>query len=168
MAELSGGPDNSAPPAPRRPGVLFYIGAAGLLIAMTVEAIAVAGRQIGIPLLGSLEIIQTAILLTASTAMLSATLADSHATVHLVVDRLPPPARRWLQRFAMLLSAIFFAALTVACVWLTIEFWGTHEESELLRIPYRPLRVIASVMVAAIAVVFLERTLRHRSSDSPP
>jgi len=166
MADLNVPANEPAPP--RRPGVLFYIGAAGLLIAMTVEAIAVAGRQLGIPLLGALELIQTAILLTASTAMLSATLSNSHATVHLVVDRLPPAARLWLHRFAMLLSAIFFAALAVAAVWLTVEFWNTHEESELLRIPYRPLRVIASVMVAAITVVFIERTLRGPSKESPP
>jgi TRAP-type C4-dicarboxylate transport system permease small subunit len=150
---------------PERYGVLFYVGAAGLIVAMAVEAVAVVGRQIGEPLLGAIEIIQTAMLLTASSAMLSATLADTHAKVHLLVDRLPSAAQRWLQRFATLLSAAFFAALAVASVWLTIESWNTHEESELLRIPYRPLRIIAAVMVAAIACVFIYRTLRRAPRD---
>ncbi|HVF17252.1 MAG TPA: hypothetical protein VNA21_10080, partial [Steroidobacteraceae bacterium] len=64
MADLT----TTADKPPQRYGILFYLGAGGLLVAMTIEAIAVAGRQLGIPLLGALEIIQTAILVTASSA----------------------------------------------------------------------------------------------------
>jgi len=145
---------------PQRYGVLFYLGAGGLLVAMSIEAIAVAGRQIGIPLLGALEIIQTAILVTASAAMLSATLADAHASVRLLVERLNPKAQDWLHRIALLVSAAFFACLTVAAAWLTIDAWNDFEHSELLHIPYRPLRVIVVVMTSAIAVVMAYKALR--------
>ena len=146
-------PGEAAKP-PQRYGVLFYLGAGGLLSAMVIEAIAVAGRQIGVPLLGALEIIQTAILLAASAAMLSATLADAHASVRLLVERLSPSTQGWLHRFALLLSSLLFAGLAVAAGWLTIDAWGDFEHSELLHIPYRPLRLIVVIMTSAIAIVF--------------
>ena len=145
---------------PQRYGVLFYLGAAGLLVAMSIEAIAVAGRQIGVPLLGALEIIQTAILVTASAAMLSATLADAHASVRLLVERLSPSTQDWLHRIALLVSAGFFACLAASAAWLTLDAWNEFEHSELLRIPYRPLRVIVVVMTSAIAVVLAYKALR--------
>lgn len=163
MADLMPPTDAATPREQPRYGVLFYIGAGGLMIAMTIEAIAVLGRQIGVPLLGALEIIQAAILLTASASMLSATLANSHATVHLLVERLSSPARAWLHRFSMLVSSAFFACLSFSAAWLAVETWNDFEHSELLHIPYRPLRVIVVVMTAAVAVVFFYKLLQHRA-----
>ena len=145
---------------PMAHGPLFYVGATGLLIVMTVETIAVIGRRIGWPLLGAIEIIQAAILMAACAATVSATLNRAHATVHLLVDRLPTKPKDWLLRFAALLSALFFAGLAVAATWLAMEFWQAHEESELLHISFRPLRAITALAAAAIAVIFLYRALR--------
>lgn len=119
---------------------------------MSIEAIAVAGRHLGIPLLGAIEIIQTAILVTASAAMLSATLNDAHASVRLLVERLSPTAQLWLHRVAMLIASAFFVCLAVSAAWLTIDAWNDFEHSELLHIPYRPLRLIVVVMTSAVAV----------------
>jgi TRAP-type transport system small permease protein len=156
MADLK----DPAEKRPRRYGILFYLGAGGLLVAMTIEAIAVAGRQIGVPLLGALEIIQTAILVTASSAMLSATLVDAHASVRLLVERLSASVQDVLHRLAMLLSAAFFACLTAAVTWLTVDAWHEFEHSELLHIPYRPLRVLVVVMTAAVASALAYKALR--------
>lgn len=132
------------------------------MIAMIVEGVAVLGRHIGMPLLGALEIIQVCILLMASAAMLSASLNDTHARVHLLTDRLPPGPRRWLLRGTDLLSCLFFVGLAAGSLWLTLDFWNSHEESELLHIPYRPLRVISLLAVVAIAVIFLRDAVRGR------
>jgi TRAP-type C4-dicarboxylate transport system permease small subunit len=156
MAELS--PDRPTVASHQQRGPLFYIGAAGLLLAVTVEVISVAGRQLSAPVHGALEFIQTAILVTASVAMLSATLANTHATVHLVTSRAPPELKRLLARFAAVLSAIFFIGLAGAGAWLTIEHWNLHEESELLHIPFRPLRILSFLSVVAIAGVFIRRS----------
>ena len=160
MAGMTPPADESKPKPPQRYGVLFYLGAGGLLTAMVIEAIAVAGRQIGVPLLGALEIIQTAILVAASTAMLTATLADAHASVRLLVERLSPTMQGWLHRLALSISALLFASLAVAAGWLTLDAWGDFEHSELLHIPYRPLRLIVVVMTSAIAIVFAWKALK--------
>jgi TRAP-type transport system small permease protein len=161
MAELTPPNELEASRAPQRYSVLFYIGAIGLMAAMIIEAIAVVGRQIGVPLLGALEIIQAAILLTATASMLSATLTKAHATVHLLVERLPARSQNVLRRLALLISSAFFVCLTVAATWLTIDAWNEFEHSELLHIPYRPLRVITVVMTAAVAIVFAYQALRR-------
>lgn len=156
------------PGSASRLDVLFYIGSIGLLLAMTVEAIAVVGRHSGLPLLGALEIIQTCILLMAAAAMLSATLHDAHATVHLVTDRLPPRGRRLLSRLSSFLSALFFIGLAAGALILTVEYWSSHEESELLRIPFRPLRLVSLLAVVSIALVFLWRAIRPKSAENGP
>ncbi len=147
-------------------GPLFYIGAGGLVLAMVVETIAVLGRHAGIPLLGALELIQACILLMASTAMLSATMNRGHATVTLLTSRLGDGAKRVLQAFANLLSALFFLGLTAGVLWLTVETWNDYEQSELLHIPFRPLRIVSLVAAGAIALVFLRDMWRSPRSRS--
>ena len=147
-------------------GPLFYIGAGGLVLAMAVETLAVLGRHVGIPLLGALELIQACILLMASAAMLSATLNKGHATVTLLTARVSDRARCFLHAFANLLSALFFVGLGAGALWLAVETWHDYEQSELLHIPFRPLRIVSLVAAGAIALVFLRdawRSLRGRS-----
>jgi TRAP-type C4-dicarboxylate transport system permease small subunit len=156
MAELT--EEERASARPRGP--LFYIGAAGLLLAMTVETVAVLGRHLGMPFLGALEMIQTAILLTASSAMVSATLNRGHASVTLLTDRLGPHAQRALRSFADLLSAVFFVGLAAGALWLTIDTWNEFEQSELMHVPFRPLRVVSFAAAAGIAIIFAGDLLR--------
>lgn len=155
MAELK---DHGSGGQTRSP--LFYIGAAGLVLAMAVETLAVFGRHAGIPLLGALEIIQACILLMASAAMLSATMNNGHATVTLLTNRVGERARRYLHAFANLLSALFFIGLSAGALWLAVESWNDYEQSELLHIPFRPLRIVSLVAAGAIALVFLRDTWR--------
>lgn len=147
--------------APAR-GPLFYVGAIGLLLAMSVEAVAVLGRHIGLPFFGALELIQTAILLTASAAMVSTTISHTHARVTLLTERIGTKARSVLDRLSALLSAAFFCGLAAGSLWLTVDAWNEYEQSELLHIPFRPLRVISFAAVVAIAVLFLVDLFKTR------
>jgi TRAP-type C4-dicarboxylate transport system permease small subunit len=150
---------------PRPPGgPLLYIGAAGLATAAAVETVAVAGRWLSLPLHGALEIIQAAILVTASVAMLMATLAESHATVHILINRAGPSLKVLLKRFAALLSAVLFLALATASLWLAYEHWGVHEASELLHIPFPPLRILCCLSMLAILGVFTYRAIKPRAN----
>lgn len=142
---------------------LFYVGAAGLLFAIGVDALAVLGRHLGIPLLGSIELMQAAILLASSAAMVMATVAKKHAVVHLLIDRLSPRRRSIMERIHALLSALFFLALGVGSVWIAFDLRNGHEESELLRIPFAPLRIISIVAVSAVAAIYLSRAVQKRS-----
>jgi TRAP-type C4-dicarboxylate transport system permease small subunit len=133
---------------------------AGLVTATVVDTIAVAGRWLSLPLHGALEIIQAAVLVTACASMLTATLAASHATVHLLLNRVGLRLKALLTRCGSLLAAVFFVGLTIASVWLTLEHWDGHEESELLHIPLWPLRILCSISMLFIAAVFAYRTIK--------
>lgn len=144
-----------------RGGVLFYAGAAGLLLVMVIETIAVIGRHVRIPLLGALELAQAAIVPAACASMVIASLAGTHAVVHLVTERVPPNARLTLDRLSSALAALFFGGLAFAASWLTFDFWGSFEESDVLHIPFRPLRVVVAISAAALSLIFLNRTFRR-------
>ena len=147
--------DELTPPVPRRRGLLFYVGTAGLLTTMAVETAAVIGRRIGMPVTGALEIVQAAIVPAACAGMLIATLRHAHATVHMLTERLPARTRQWIGRVGAVLAALLFAALCGGGAWLASEYWNSYEQSEVLHIPFRPLRALVAVTSAALAVAFV-------------
>jgi len=143
-----------------RRGVLFYVGAAGLLMVMVIEVVSVVGRHARIPLVGALEMAQAAIVPAACASMILASLAGTHAVVHLITERLPSRIRAWMSRFSALLAGLFFAGLCIGAVWLTSEFWNSFEESDLLHIPFRPLRVLVALSAGALSLIFFHRGVR--------
>jgi TRAP-type transport system small permease protein len=143
-----------------RRGVLFYVGAAGLLMVMVIEVISVVGRHTRIPLVGALEMAQAAIVPAACASMILASLAGSHAVVHLVTERLPVRLRAWMSRVSAFLAGLFFASLCTGAVWLTCEFWDSFEESDVLHIPFRPLRVLVALSAGALSLIFFHRCVR--------
>jgi TRAP-type C4-dicarboxylate transport system permease small subunit len=142
----------------------FVVGSIGLLIAMFADALAVLGRHLGLPVLGSIEIVQASVVLLAAAAMLGATLKGAHARVHLVVDRLGGRGRQWLLRCADVLSGIVFVVFAIGSIWIAYELWGGYEHSELLHIPLRWLRVLWIVAALAIAAVFFVNATRRGRS----
>jgi TRAP-type C4-dicarboxylate transport system permease small subunit len=154
------------PPPPSLPiRLLVIVGGGALLLAMAVDAIAVAGRHLGMPLLGSIELVQASVLVSAAMAMVVATIARTHAVVHLVVDRVSRLRRRQMLWANALLSAVLFLAFLVGTAWLCWEMWSHHEQSDVLRIPFRPLRIILVLSCAALAAIFLHQAIKGEGSD---
>ena len=137
--------------------LLIWFSGAALLVAMLVDTFAMIGRQIELPLIGSIELVQAAVLLAGSGALLVATLDAAHARVNLLLDRLPDGARRSLDRLHALAAALLFVALLTGSAWIALDLWGGAEESELLRIPYRPLRIAVVLALAVLLWLALRR-----------
>jgi TRAP-type C4-dicarboxylate transport system permease small subunit len=157
---MSGALPSEAPEVrpPRGPEAwLFYVGAAALLFAMGADASAVLGRHLGVPLLGSIELVQAGILLAASASMVSATLAERHAVVHLLINRLSPEARTALQWVHSAICCLFFGALAAGSIWIAFDLRGGHEESELLRIPFAPLRIVSILALLGLMLIYARR-----------
>lgn len=137
--------------------ILVCIAGAALLFAMLVDTLAMIGRQLEFPLIGSIELVQAAALVAASGALIIATIERAHARVNLLLDRMPSGWRRRVDALHWLAAALFFAALFVGTAWIAVDLWGGHEESELLRIPYRPLRVTVAVAFCLLLILALRR-----------
>jgi TRAP-type C4-dicarboxylate transport system permease small subunit len=138
----------------------FVIGSAGLLIAMSADALAVLGRHLGVPLLGSIEIVQASVVLVASAAMIAATLRGSHARVHIVLGRLNAGHRLALERIADVVSAAVFLIFAIGSIWIASELWQGHELTDILHIPLRWLRVFwiaTSLLIVALLIARIGR-----------
>lgn len=144
-----------------RAGVTL-VGGAALLAATATDAISVVGRNIGLPLRGSIELVQVAVLVAGSLALLVATADHAHAKVHLVVDRMSARARARLERISALLGALFFAALLAGSVWLMADIWNGFEQSEVLGVPWRAMRLFANVALLATTLTLLGQTVGRR------
>lgn len=128
---------------------LVWIAGGALLLAMVVDTAAMLGRQLHWPLLGAIEIVQAAVLFGSAGALLLAALEHSHARVHVLLNRLP---ESWRSRLALLHAAcalILYLGLLSGSAWLAFDLWNGHEHSELLHLPYRPLRaaVVLTLLV---------------------
>lgn len=140
---------------------LVWIAGGALLAAVAVDSLAMIGRQIRIPLLGSIEIVEAVVLFAAGGGLIIATLDGAHARVNLLLERLPKDWRRRVLRVHALGAALLFAALLAGTVWIAADLWNGHEESELLRIPYRPLRIAAALTLGVLLVLSLLGLLRR-------
>jgi TRAP-type C4-dicarboxylate transport system permease small subunit len=141
-------------------GLVIWLGGTALLAAALADTLAVIGRHVGLPIPGSIELIQAIVLFTASTGLVVATWADSHARVRLVVDRLNPRWRAVADRLSDLLTLVFCVGLLVGSAWLAADLWHSHEQSELLGIPWLLLRLFANASLLALGLILLVRILR--------
>lgn len=158
----------SPAPAPTDTGsapvrALTAIGSVALLVAMATDSLAVVGRHLRVPLLGSIEIVQAGIVLAASAATIGTTLAGGHMVVTLLLERLGPARRAALRRIADALSTLFFGLLAAGSAWLAFELWNAHEFSETVGIPIRWLRVVWCASVVVTGLLFLRDALRPRA-----
>jgi TRAP-type transport system small permease protein len=141
--------------------LLVLAGGAALLVAMVTDVVAVLGRATGWPLLGSIELVQAAVLVSGSAALLITTLTAGHARVHLLMDRLPSGARRFLVHLSGLAGLLLFLAVAASSAWILADLWHGHEETELLKLPLAPLRVLVVLCSLATASAFLRQLLRR-------
>jgi len=139
------------------------LGGLALLAGMLIGTLGVIARHLGVTVVGDIELEQSAIVLSASAALVCATQARRHARVHLLLNRLTPAHRTRLNVVGALLSCVFFALLAIGLGWITLEMRTAHEESELLHIPYAPLRLIALAATVTASVLSAAR-MRTRAA----
>ena len=141
--------------------LVIWIGGLALLAATLVDTFAVIGRHVGLPLHGSIELMQAIVLVSGSVGLVVATWDLSHARVRIVVERLSPAARRVADLFSDLLTLAFVLALLAGSVWIMADLWDGHEQSELIGVPWLALRLIANVCLLACAVLLTLRLFRR-------
>lgn len=156
--------NGQAPEDTRLYRALVIIGGFALVAAMGVDVIAVFGRATRIPLLGSIELVQVVVGVSGALGMLVATLHRRHAKVLILFNRLDPRNADRAGRFNSVCGALFFLGLLAGSLWLLADMWHSYEESELWRIPYRPLRIVICAALATVCGVFLWQAWRGRDA----
>ena len=113
---------------------MIWTGGGALVAATVIDTVAVVGRQVGLAVHGSIELMQAAVLIAGSVALVAATAAGSHARVRLVVERMGQ-WRPWFETVSELLTVVLLAALLAGSVWLAVDLWHSHEIGELTAFP---------------------------------
>ena len=137
-----------------------WIGGAALIAATMIDTLAVIGRNLGLPILGSIELVQAAVLVSGIFGLIFATAGDDHARVRILTDR-HDRGHTFAHVVGSLSMALFFAALLTGSVWLAADLWNGHERSELLGVSWRVLRLIANLGLAACIVIALAALFRR-------
>ena len=140
-------------------GLMVWTGGAALLAATAIDTLVVIGRQAGFALHGAIELIQAAVLVAGSLALIAASAANMHARVRLVVSRLGA-SREWLERGSELFTALFGLALLIGSGWLMLDLWNSHEVSEIAGVPWRWLRLFANLAIAVVVALALRALFR--------
>ena len=143
--------------------LVVVTGGAALLTAMTIDSLAVIGRHIGIPLLGSIELVQVLVGIAGSLSIVVATTLGSHAVVRILSSRLDAGSALLMHRLNSAVSALLFVALAAGSLWIGAELWHSQEESELWRLPYKPLRLLVSGAMVVTAMLFARAAWRGES-----
>jgi TRAP-type transport system small permease protein len=143
--------------------VLIWVGGVALLLATATDTLAVLCRYLGFPITGSIEAMQAIVLVSGVVALVMSTWEDSHAKVHLLLDRMSPRAQAATHWLSDLCTLLFLAALLAGSVWLAADLWPGYEHSELLGVPWSVLRMIVNaglVLTIALLAVRLVRGTR--------
>jgi TRAP-type C4-dicarboxylate transport system permease small subunit len=80
-----------------------------------------------------------------------------------LLDRVSAGWRDRLLKLHAIAAVVLFAALLAGTLWIAADLFGGHEESELLRIPYLPLRLATVVCFAVLLLLSLQRLLGRDS-----
>src|SRR5690606_19101340 len=107
---------------------LVWISGGALLVAVAVDTLAMIGRQIRVPLIGSIEIVQAVVLFAAAGGLIIAALDGAHARVNLLLERIPAAWRERLLRVHALAAALLFAALLAGTLIIAADLWNGYEE----------------------------------------
>ncbi|WP_428027393.1 TRAP transporter small permease [Altererythrobacter sp.] len=138
---------------------MTWIGGIALLCATAIDSLAVIGRYVGVPLRGSIELMQPMILVVGSVGLTLATIVANHARVRLAIDKLGTGLQMIAGRFSDLATAIFFVVLLAGSGWISFDLMGGNEVSELLGVPWWLMRLFANLCLLACAIIVARRVI---------
>jgi TRAP-type C4-dicarboxylate transport system permease small subunit len=148
--------------------IVFVLGAAALLLAMTIDFVGVVGRMVGWSPLGLVEMVQFCVVGAISAALIIATVLDAHAAVHVVIERLPGGVAALLLRFSDLLGAALFAVLALGSGWMLADTWSLDERTDVLNLPLAPARIVWTAALVIVALLFVARAIgKPRALHAP-
>jgi len=141
---------------------MVWTGGIALITAAALNLLAVIGRHTGLPLKGAIELVQVAVLIAGSLALVAATLARNHARVHLILDRLAGVTRDVAERICTALSILFYLLLLIGACWLAADLWGSQEVSELVGVPWRAMRAFLNGALILVIILLMRQLVERR------
>ena len=140
--------------------IAVCLGGAALLAATGIDTLAVVGRNLGWPMIGSIELIQGAVLVSGVIGIILASAHDDHARVRILTDKVRRGGAL-VDVLGSIAMVLLFGAMLAGSIWLAADLWHGHERSELLGVPWKLLRLVVNIGLALCIVVVLAGLVRR-------
>ena len=137
---------------------LNILGAVWVLLIMLLITVDVIGRAFfNSPLFGVPEIVKISVVGLVWCQMAHTLKIGAHLRSTILVDRMPPAARRPIEILSCILGAIMFGLIVYSGWDTTAEAWriGEFEGEEPVRVPTAPVRTLVLIGAALTAVQFV-------------
>ena len=137
---------------------LNILGAVWVLLIMLLITVDVVGRAFfNSPLFGVPEIVKISVVGLVWCQMAHTLKIGAHLRSTILVDRMPPAARRTIEILSCILGAIMFGLIVYSGWDTTAEAWriGEFEGEEPVRVPTAPVRTLVLIGAALPAIQFL-------------
>ena len=137
---------------------LNILGAVWVLLIMLLITVDVVGRAFfNSPLFGVPEIVKISVVGLVWCQMAHTLKIGAHLRSTILVDRMPPAARRTIEILSCILGAIMFGLIVYSGWDTTAEAWriGEFEGEEPVRVPTAPVRTLVLIGAALTAIQFL-------------
>ena len=137
---------------------LNILGAVWVLLIMLLITVDVIGRAFfNSPLFGVPEIVKISVVGLVWCQMAHTLKIGAHLRSTILVDRMPPSARRAIEIISCILGAIMFGLIVYSGWDTTAEAWriGEFEGEEPVRVPTAPVRTLVLIGAALTAVQFV-------------
>jgi TRAP-type C4-dicarboxylate transport system permease small subunit len=136
------------------------------LLAAVIVVTALA-RICGWVIVGGSEIVDVAIIVVSSMALIAGTTAGTHPSVHILTARMSSERQKHFKIVASLLAGAFFAVLCYASFDALLQYARLGEYTQLLQINITPFRAIWVLSLAIVCVVLVLRvSLIRRGTDT--
>lgn len=130
---------------------------AGIMVAIVLDVIL---RLVKIPIIGSYELTEVAIIVAVAFALPYTALKGGHVAVDLLVSRFKPRARQLSVAITILFSTVIWALVVWASVEVLQAKW-LNEASYTLKIPYLPFRFIWVIGLTLFCIVYLFEAIKR-------
>lgn len=131
-------------------GAVFLVAVALLITTMVIF------RAFNIGLPGTFDLAETMVIVVISFAMLYGQLNDSHIRADIAIERLTGRLRYSIEGFNAIVSIFYWAIILIASAWLMWRKLGVGEETDILKVPYAPFRMIwvFTLILMVILLIF--------------
>ncbi len=142
-------------------------GVLGAVSMITVIIIIIAGviaRALGHGLSGTLDLVESIIVLVGSFSFAYCQIHDRHARADIIIMHLSPRMKAWFETFTGILGIAFWSVMTWAGWRMLVTKYEDGEATDIINInlvPFRALWVISLALMVIVLIIKLIHSVRE-------
>jgi len=145
-------------------GINAFTSRLGMVLLGSCGVILVTGvilRLFGRVLSGAFDLVEILIVGAVGFAFVDCELRNRHARAEVVIERVRPRRRAWIESFTTLCALFYWLVVLWSCWQLALRKWAEHEETDMLKLPIAPFRGAWLFGLALLCAVVLIKLVHH-------